>query len=151
MLFRSTEILLPLASTLSRADLGVLPGTVRVCTNEEALARAERALSKSGTSTLELALAGIPTVVAHRVHPLTYAVGRMLVRGVRHLTLPNILLGREGFREHIQYFSVDDLVRDLRDAQVPPRSELIQLLGGGGATERAANAVTAALGTPDCS
>lgn len=133
------EVLLPLAGTLTRDDLGPLPDTVRVCTSEEALARASLALTKSGTSTLELAVAGIPMVVAHRVPWLTYVLGRLLVRGVRHLALPNILAGREAVREHVQRFTVAELTASLRAAGPPP--DLRPFLGEPGVAARAAEAL----------
>lgn len=135
------EVLLPLATNLGRDDLGDLPANVRVCTSDEALARADRALSKSGTSTLEIALAGIPMVVAHRVHPLTYWIGRALVRGVKHLALPNILLGCEAIREYVQFFTVDELRLSLRGAEPPPTAELKAKLGEPGVAGRAAELV----------
>lgn len=134
------EVLLPLAVSLDRADLGELPPNVRVCTSEEALARAERALTKSGTSTLEIALAGIPMVVAHRVHPLTYWLGRWLVRGVKHLALPNILLGCEAVREYVQDFTPEQLMQSLKEAEAPPTEELRAMLGAPGVADRAAEA-----------
>ncbi len=142
------EVLLPLAASLTRADLGDLPANVRVCTTAEALGRADRALTKSGTSTLEIALAGIPMVVAHRVHPLTYWLGRCLVRGVKHLALPNILLGREAVREYVQYFTVEDLVRILKEADPPPTDALRVLLGAPGVADRAADAAWELLNRP---
>jgi lipid-A-disaccharide synthase len=140
------EVLLPLAGTVARTDLGDLPPGVRVTTSEDALARAERALSKSGTSTLELALAGVPTVVAHRVHPLTYGLGRLLVRGVRHLALPNILLGRNAIPEYVQYFESEQLTHALRAVGPPPEAELRAMLGLPGFAERAAAVVEELLG-----
>ena len=47
-------------------------------------------VAETGTATVELAAMGIPQVACYRVHPLTWAAGRMLVRGIRHLALPNI-------------------------------------------------------------
>lgn len=135
------EVLLPLAASLSPADLGPLPSNVRLCSSAEALGRAELALTKSGTSTLELALAGIPMVVAHRVHPLTYWLGKRLVRGVRHLALPSILLRREAIREYVQNFTVDQLVQSMKEAQPPPTAELRAILGEQGVAARAASAV----------
>lgn len=135
------EVLLPLASSIRRADLGDLPPNVRVCTSEEALGRAERVLTKSGTSTLEIALAGIPMVVAHRVHPLTYWLGRMLVRGVKYLALPNVLLGREAVPEYVQHFTPEELTLALKAAEPPPTAEIRALLGQGGVAERAAGVV----------
>jgi lipid-A-disaccharide synthase len=139
------EVLLPLAASLSPADLGPLPAHVRLCTSAEALARADRALTKSGTSTLEIALAGIPMVVAHRVHPLTYWLGKRLVRGVKHLALPNILLRREAIREYVQYFTVDELVQSLKYAAPPPTAELRAILGAPGVAGRAAKAAWSLL------
>ncbi len=67
----------------------------------DAYAAASAAITKSGTSTLELALAGVPMVVAYRVHPLTAALVR------RMLTLPrvamvNVLARREVVPELLQ-------------------------------------------------
>ena len=43
----------------------------------DAFAASAAALTKSGTSTLELALAGVPMLVAYRVNPLTAAIARL--------------------------------------------------------------------------
>lgn len=58
-------------------------------------------LCASGTACLEAALAGLPTVIAYRLDPLAYAVGRRLVR-VPHIGLPNVLLGRRASPELLQ-------------------------------------------------
>lgn len=63
--------------------------------------RATAAITKSGTVTLELALADAPMVVGHRVHPLTAAVGRRLV-GVEHVALVNLIAGRQVVPELLQ-------------------------------------------------
>ncbi len=67
----------------------------------DAFAAAEAALVKSGTSTLELALAGVPMVVAYRVNPLSAAIAKRLVK-VRYAGLVNLLAGREVAPELIQ-------------------------------------------------
>ncbi len=54
----------------------------------------EISLIASGTSSLEASLAGNPHVVFYKVSPLTYLLGRLLVR-VPFISLPNIVLGRE--------------------------------------------------------
>jgi lipid-A-disaccharide synthase len=56
---------------------------------------------KSGTSTLELALAGVPMVVAYKVNPLSAAIARRLVK-VKFAGLVNLLAGREIAPELIQ-------------------------------------------------
>lgn len=58
-------------------------------------------LIKSGTSSLEMAVAGIPHVVAYHVNPMTAAIVRMLVQ-VPHASLVNLLAEREVVPEHIQ-------------------------------------------------
>jgi lipid-A-disaccharide synthase len=114
---------------------------VSVVTASEAMARADRALTKSGTVTLELVLARIPTVVAHRVSPVTYYLGRRLVRGVKHIALPNILLDRAAVAEHVQNFDAGSLLSALNQVAEPPTEALTAVLGRGGASIRAAQAV----------
>ncbi len=67
----------------------------------DAFAAAAVALTKSGTSTLELAMAQVPMVVAYRVHPLTAAIARRVVH-TQFAALVNLLAGREVAPEHIQ-------------------------------------------------
>ena len=67
----------------------------------DAFAAARVALTKSGTSTLELALAGVPMVVAYRVNPVTAAIVRRVVK-VRYAAMVNLLAGREVVPELIQ-------------------------------------------------
>ena len=50
---------------------------------------------KSGTTTLEAALAGTPMVVAYKVHPLTYRVFQRL-RTVEWVSLVNLVAGPRG-------------------------------------------------------
>jgi len=52
---------------------------------------ADAAAAKSGTTTLELALAGTPHVVAYRMHPVTFAVARLVV-SARWVGLVNLIL-----------------------------------------------------------
>lgn len=59
------------------------------------------ALSASGTATLELALLGVPAVIAYRTSAATYRIGRRLAR-VPFIGLPNIVAGRRFLPELIQ-------------------------------------------------
>ncbi len=132
---------LPADPTVHPLAPGVPLGTARLVTGAEALARAERALTKSGTTTLELAAAGVPFVVAHRVSWLTWMVGRALVRGVRHLALPNVLAGREVVPEFVQRFDEAQLAAALAGAPDAPVVDL----GPPGAAGRAADRIRALL------
>jgi lipid-A-disaccharide synthase len=67
----------------------------------DAFAAAAAALTKSGTSTLELALAGVPMVVAYRVNPITAAVAKRLVR-VKYASILNLIADRAVIPELIQ-------------------------------------------------
>ena len=72
-----------------------------VAGKHDAFAAARVALTKSGTSTLELALAGVPMVVTYRVNPITAAIVRRVVK-VRFAAMVNLLAGREVVPELIQ-------------------------------------------------
>jgi lipid-A-disaccharide synthase len=62
---------------------------------------ARAALAKSGTVTLELALAGVPTVGAYRVSWIEAVVGRRLIK-VSSVILANLVLGENVVPEFIQ-------------------------------------------------
>lgn len=67
----------------------------------DAYAASAAALTKSGTSTLELALAGVPMVVTYRTNPITAAIVRRLVK-VKYASLLNLLAGKEVVPELLQ-------------------------------------------------
>lgn len=59
-------------------------------------------IAVSGTVTLEAALWGTPTVIMYRVSPVSYWLGRFLVR-VDHMGLVNLILGRRVVPELVQH------------------------------------------------
>ncbi len=73
----------------------------------DAYAASTAALTKSGTSTLELALAGVPMVVTYRVNPLTAAIVRRLSK-VKYVSLLNLLADAEIVPELIQQDATPD-------------------------------------------
>jgi lipid-A-disaccharide synthase len=73
----------------------------------DAFAASAAALTKSGTSTLELAMADVPMVVAYRVNPLSAAIARQLVR-VQYASIINLIAGREVIPEFIQQACTPD-------------------------------------------
>ncbi len=102
----------------------------------DAFAAADAALTKSGTSTLELALAGVPMAVTYRVNPISAMLARRLIK-IPHVAMINLLAGRELVPELLQ------------DACTPERlsAEIASLLGD---PERAAaqrSGFSAALAT----
>ncbi len=67
----------------------------------DAFAASAAALTKSGTSTLELAMAGVPMLVSYRVNPASAAIARRLVT-VRYASILNLIAEREIVPELIQ-------------------------------------------------
>ena len=67
----------------------------------DAYAASNAALTKSGTSTLELALASVPMLVTYRVHPITAWIVRRTVK-VKYASLLNLLAERPVIPELIQ-------------------------------------------------
>ncbi len=58
-------------------------------------------MTTSGTATLEIALLTVPMVIAYKLAPLTYILGRWLVN-TPFIGLPNIVLGKSIIKELIQ-------------------------------------------------
>ncbi|QSA97159.1 lipid-A-disaccharide synthase [Methylococcus sp. EFPC2] len=56
----------------------------------------------SGTATLEVALSGVPMTIIYKVTPVTYQLGRRLIK-IPFIGLPNILAGKSIVREFIQH------------------------------------------------
>jgi lipid-A-disaccharide synthase len=105
------------------------------------LRAATAAMAKSGTTTLEAAVAGCPMVVAYRTNALTYAIARRLVR-IPHIGLVNVVAGREVAPEFVQDAltptAVADALEPLLDEHHPRRESMLAEL----------RAVRAQLGTP---
>lgn len=66
-------------------------------------------LLKSGTNTLEAAVAGLPHVIGYRTSPITYAIARRVVK-IPHIGLVNVVAGREVSKEFVQQRFVPDEV-----------------------------------------
>jgi len=81
------------------------------------------ALVASGTATLETSLLGCPQLVAYKVSPLTYFVGKYLFR-IQHVSLVNILLKRQAVQEILQDVSAERLSRAIDE--IHPNSGEIQ-------------------------
>jgi lipid-A-disaccharide synthase len=82
-----------------------IPGwSIQVIEGEtsDALAHADVALAASGTVTVEAALLGTPMVTFYRVTPLSWFLGRRLVR-VPFLTMVNLIAGRKIVPELMQH------------------------------------------------
>ena len=85
------------------------------------LRAADAAMCKSGTTTLEAAVAGCPLVVAYRTSGWTYWIARRVVK-IPHIGLVNVVAGREVAREFVQDALVPAAVSDELERLVAPAS-----------------------------
>ncbi len=68
----------------------------------QALSASDMAVVASGTATLQAGLLERPMVVIYKVSPLSYLIGRLIIRGVKHISLVNLISGRPLVPELIQ-------------------------------------------------
>jgi lipid-A-disaccharide synthase len=125
-------------------DLTILPGS-----SQEVMERSRVCLVASGTATLECALVGTPMVVVYRMNPVTMALARRLVK-LSWASLPNLIANREVVPECLQTGpgpvaeAALELMEDgpRRSAMISGLAEVRAAVGGPGASERAALAVS---------
>ncbi len=118
--------------------------------------RADVAVSKSGSVTLELALADVPHLLVFRIDRITEWLGRNFLhlseQDFPHMALPNFILGRSlvpEFKQHgVDPIRMAATALDLLDpssteraAQLAGFSELRTALGGAGAAGRSARII----------
>lgn len=110
---------------------------------------ADAAIVTSGTATLETALIGTPEVVVYKGSPISYAIGKRLVK-VKYISLVNLILDRPLLTELIQHDCTPEkiaaelavlLQKNRRQELMEAYSELHKLLGEAGASENAAVAL----------
>ena len=111
------------------ADWSVAPQIVMGETEKRAAFRTARAaLAKSGTVTLELALAGVPMVTAYRVGEVEAFILRRIVN-VQSVILANLVIGENVIPEFLQEAcTADNLAPALADllAETPARTRQVE-------------------------
>jgi len=138
-------------------EIGLPPEfTVRSNLAEE-LQRANLAIAKSGTVTLECAFFRVPTVALYKTSALTYAIAKRIVR-VKWIAMPNILANEEVFPEFVQSAATPEniagaaleLLRDAgrRDTVRRKLDAIAASLGEPGAAQRAAGHILGLLPPP---
>ncbi|ACI20937.1 lipid-A-disaccharide synthase [Thermodesulfovibrio yellowstonii] len=83
-----------------------------------ALAMSDAAVITSGTSTLQATLLKVPMIVIYRVNPFSYIIGKMFIKGVKHIALPNVIadfmnVGDTRVTEFIQKIDVVKIVENI--------------------------------------
>ena len=157
----------PVASTLEREWVATFlrdhTGAAVTLTNDAraTLKHARVAAVASGTSTLEAALIGTPFAMVYQVAPLTWKLGRRLVK-VDRFAMANLIAERDVVPELVQDGFTPERVRtelqrilpdgDERNAMIEGFGEVRRRLlasgGEGSPSERAARAVLAVVERP---
>jgi lipid-A-disaccharide synthase len=127
----------------------VVPGKTR-----HVIAGADAALVASGTATVETAMLGCPMVVVYKTSPLTFLLGRLLVR-LENIGMVNIIAGKRICPEFIQSNATPAALAeavtpllsptDKRSAMISELAHVRQLLGERGADARAADILLSEL------
>jgi len=116
------------------------------------LSQAHAAIVCSGTATLETALFNVPQVVCYRGNPISYIIARAVVgRRINYISLVNLIADKPVVTELIQDdFNSTRLEREFnliaddkanRERMMHEYADMRALLGDGGASSRAAQAI----------
>lgn len=97
---REARVIYPSATVREVIEADGVPANVKLVPNEGVVA-ASAVLTSSGTMSLHCALAGLPGAIAYRANPLTYLLGRMLVK-IPYLGINNLLLKEPMYPEYLQ-------------------------------------------------
>ena len=154
------QFVIPLASGMSQEVLSPwvrespVPVKVVEGLTYDVMNVADLLITASGTATLEGAILGRPMVIIYRVSPLSYWIGRMLVR-VDHIGMVNLVAGKGLMPELLQKDATPEriaaeslaILKDsaLRRQMMEGTEEVRRNLGEPGAVERAASIVHSLL------
>ena len=137
-------------------DLGGVGDYVRLVFGDTygTLRHARAAVINSGTASLEAALIGTPQAVGYKIAPVTYLIGRIILK-IKYISLANLVIDRAAFKEFLQnYLTPENLVSEVRrlleDENYRARmaadyAEVREKLGGTGASEAVAGSMIAEL------
>jgi lipid-A-disaccharide synthase len=79
------------------ANVKVLSGGI-----DNFLNKCDFVVAVSGTVTLEAAISGVPMIIIYKISWLSYAVARLLVKGVKNVGLANLVVGKAFIPELLQ-------------------------------------------------
>ncbi len=153
---KDLKFFLPRAHTIPREDIDRIlqaysvPVTVTEGHNYDLMQICTACIAASGTATLETALMNVPTVLIYKVAPVTYGIGKVLVK-IDHIGLPNIMAKRRIIPELLQgEVTPENIERELGkildDGAVytQMKADLAQVkveLGAPGAVQRVADVI----------
>ena len=124
--------------------------TVLFGETQSIIRHAGAAVINSGTASLETVLLNTPQVVGYITHPITYWIGRKIVK-ILYISLGNLIVNRLAFKEFIQDdCNSDALVKEIREllenderrSKMLSEYDAIRLaLGGSGASAAVAKSM----------
>lgn len=155
------HFVLPLATTIDQALIRSytdqhpdLPLSLVTSEHKSVRAAMDFVICKSGTSTLEYGLAGVPMVIIYKASAITAVIARRVVK-IPHIGLVNIVAKRgiapelwqeQATGERIAQVSLDILNNPGRYAEMKrAMADVQEAVGGPGASRRAAEAIAAML------
>ena len=154
------QAVIPVANTLKADDFkGYLAGSeeVKLVEGDTAgvMGLMDAGIVASGTATLQTGLYGKPMVIIYKLSPLTYRLGRLLIK-VKHIGLVNLVADEEVVPELIQDDASPERISSLIHMMFCDKayyagladklSGVRERLGGPGASMRAAKEVIELLG-----
>lgn len=154
------QFLLPQADSVSdellRGHLEKCPLPVKVIKQQayDVIQCCQAVMTTSGTASLEIALLGVPMVICYRLSPLTYWLGKQLVK-IPFIGLPNIIAGKPVAKELIQdavsaeslSAEIDRILTDqaYRNGSLKGLGQVKAMLGPGGGSKNMADLALAML------
>ena len=123
------QVIVSSAQTVN-IDLDRCPYRIAYSSSFAVLRAADAALCKSGTTTLEAAIADCPLAVAYRTSDISYFLARFLVK-IPNIGLVNVVAGREVAREFVQDEIVPEKIAvEITQLLDPSSSERARVLEG---------------------
>ena len=126
----------------SRLEIETIKGSV-----VDVFRQSQMIVAASGTVTLEAALYGIPMVIVYKVSPLSYWLGKRLIK-VKHIGIVNLIVQKELLPELIQDKASPQTIAETVTTMLNDQERLRQIqkelvgirdhLGGAGASDRVA-------------
>ena len=111
----------------------------------------DAAIINSGTASLEGALIGVPQVVGYGASEITYQIAKRLVKGIKYISLANLILNKQIFKELIQHDCTPEIISkelkeilynvEYRNRMKEDYQKVREILGGGGASDAIAKAM----------
>jgi lipid-A-disaccharide synthase len=123
------KVIVGVAPTIE-LDEGAMPFRLARSASFDVLRAADVALCKSGTTTLEAAIAGCPLVVVYRTNWLTFQIAKRIVN-IGQIGLVNVVAGRVVAPEFVQDEFVPVRVADALDKLFDPASSERQAMLAG--------------------